>query len=336
MFINSSLVKYYFIEFLKLGLSPELLEKSSGISFKLLIQPDAKISVDQFDTLCDKLMELKGPPALLHITERIKPQDFGTFGDIVKNCRTLGEFCFKDATYGALVNGDAPIYFKEDKEYLYFICQIPKKPMSQHAETGILTQNLQLFRHLTEVDIVPLEAHFGFPEPKNLADYQRIFKAPLFFNQLYTFLKYDITIKDIPIKSGNPYLLKAFIKHGDQLLQEHNQNKNIIHDVTFLIEQLLPEGMATIENISSSLNLNRQTLYTKLKEKNISFSNLLQTTRKKLALAYIRQPEMTLQEISNRLGYSEVSVFYRNFKKWFGKTAKAYQKELPEAGKHNH
>ncbi|AMD95731.1 AraC family transcriptional regulator [Leptotrichia sp. oral taxon 847] len=42
---------------------------------------------------------------------------------------------------------------------------------------------------------------------------------------------------------------------------------------------------------------------------------------------YLEEKELSIDEIAYLVGYTELSSFYRAFKKWIGKTVSQYQKE---------
>lgn len=42
---------------------------------------------------------------------------------------------------------------------------------------------------------------------------------------------------------------------------------------------------------------------------------------------YLESNELSIEEITYLVGYTEISSFYRAFKKWTGKTVSQYQKE---------
>jgi AraC-like DNA-binding protein len=55
-----------------------------------------------------------------------------------------------------------------------------------------------------------------------------------------------------------------------------------------------------------------------------SFSAILNDARRDLAMQYLKENETSKAEIAYLLGYSEVSVFSRSFKKWTGLTPSEY------------
>ena len=58
----------------------------------------------------------------------------------------------------------------------------------------------------------------------------------------------------------------------------------------------------------------------KLSEESTTYQQEVQKVQKVLALSYITDPEMSIEEIACLVGYSEQPAFSRAFKNWTGMT----------------
>lgn len=73
------------------------------------------------------------------------------------------------------------------------------------------------------------------------------------------------------------------------------------------------------------LNMSDQTLKRRLAAEGVSYKSLAQGIREKKACGLLRSTELSMEEIADRLGYSDVANFYRAFKSWTGKTPLSYR-----------
>ncbi len=89
-----------------------------------------------------------------------------------------------------------------------------------------------------------------------------------------------------------------------------------------LIEQL-PSGSVSEQDIAKSLNVSVRSLQRKLGDEGTTFKQLLDDTRRELALQYIKDPTVTINEMTYLLGYSEPANFSRAFKRWTGRSPRA-------------
>ena len=84
-----------------------------------------------------------------------------------------------------------------------------------------------------------------------------------------------------------------------------------------VLEQL-SSGEGTEEEVAKQLHMSPRTLQRKLAEANMTYLQLLDDTRKDLALRYIEDPRRSVTDITFSLGFSQPSAFTRAFKRWTG------------------
>ena len=94
------------------------------------------------------------------------------------------------------------------------------------------------------------------------------------------------------------------------------------------VEPLLPSGTIRIESVARALGCSRQTLYRRLKAEGVTFAQLLDGLRHRLALRFVREQGLSVKEASWRLGFSEPAAFSRAFKRWTGTTPRAMRSRV--------
>ena len=93
--------------------------------------------------------------------------------------------------------------------------------------------------------------------------------------------------------------------------------KTFRREVERVIEPLLAGGDVGIDRVARALGASRQTLYRKLKAEGVTYEQVLDELRTRLARRYIREG-MSVKEAAYRLGFSEPAAFSRAFKRWTG------------------
>lgn len=83
------------------------------------------------------------------------------------------------------------------------------------------------------------------------------------------------------------------------------------------IEPLLELHDIGIERVARALGLSRQTLYRRLKAEGVTFEELLDRLRRRLARRLLREG-LAVKEVAYRLGFSDPSAFSRAYKRWTG------------------
>ncbi|MEM9274565.1 MAG: AraC family transcriptional regulator ligand-binding domain-containing protein [Cyanobacteria bacterium P01_F01_bin.143] len=91
--------------------------------------------------------------------------------------------------------------------------------------------------------------------------------------------------------------------------------------------ELLPTGESSIENVANKLGISKRTLQRRLKDESTSFQNILNQTRERLALYYLKNSCISGSEISFLLGYDDPNSFVRAFQTWTGTTPESFRKK---------
>jgi AraC-like DNA-binding protein len=94
--------------------------------------------------------------------------------------------------------------------------------------------------------------------------------------------------------------------------------KDIVARAAEVVRLLLADGAASLSSVAERLHMPARTLQRRLADQGLSFSQLIEDVRKRLARTYLQQPEIPLTEIALLLGYSESSAFSRAFRQWYG------------------
>ncbi len=120
-----------------------------------------------------------------------------------------------------------------------------------------------------------------------------------------------------PPAEANPFagILSGFAK---ALVSAVERQSPFRKEVEARVETLLESSEATIDRVAGDMGLSRQTLYRRLKEEGVTFEELLDTLRHRLALRYLQAERMSVKATSYRLGFSEPAAFSRAFKRWTG------------------
>ena len=123
-----------------------------------------------------------------------------------------------------------------------------------------------------------------------------------------------------PLISENKQLWAYFEKDlQKQLLQSERDTLMSLRVRNALLE-LLPAGQASSDAVADKLMVGKRTLQRQLKAEGKSFQQILDGTRSELSLHYLRQDDITVEEISYLLAYREPNSFYRAFQNWTGMT----------------
>jgi AraC-like DNA-binding protein len=70
------------------------------------------------------------------------------------------------------------------------------------------------------------------------------------------------------------------------------------------------------QDVAQDLNMSARTLRRKLREENSSFRQVVDELRRNTAIRYLRETDLTVEDIAESLGFSDAASFRQAFRRW--------------------
>jgi AraC-like DNA-binding protein len=118
-----------------------------------------------------------------------------------------------------------------------------------------------------------------------------------------------------PLSLGAPDVAKATDKIAEQYIEALDPHK-VASQVQRLLVDLLPSGKTDQDLVSKRLNRSTSTLQRQLQAEGLSYRDVLDSTRQRLAQNYLTDDKHSHAQIAFMLGFSDQSNFSRAFKRW--------------------
>lgn len=107
--------------------------------------------------------------------------------------------------------------------------------------------------------------------------------------------------------------------HAAALLEDLQANQTMRGRVERLIMPLLHKGDTVGKAfVARALGVSGRTLYRRLKAEGVSFEQLLDDLRHRLAVHYLDGRKVSVSEAAYLVGFADASAFSRAFKRWTG------------------
>jgi AraC-like DNA-binding protein len=123
---------------------------------------------------------------------------------------------------------------------------------------------------------------------------------------------------------NDPEVLRRHFEEYAQLLKMRYPD-SLQDQVRDIIGQALPSGECSLERVAATLELHPRVLQKRLQQEGSSYVKLLQDTRLTIAREHLRVGSMSITDLALNLGYADVSVFSRNFRRLTGMSARQWQ-----------
>jgi AraC-like DNA-binding protein len=161
----------------------------------------------------------------------------------------------------------------------------------------------------------PSEVQVAYGPPADAADYPAMFGCPVLFGQPRNLFPFDSAWLGRPAELGNRVIFPEIVALCDTLLSELDCREGVGGKVR---RALLARSCcsASFEGIVGDLSLSSRTLRRRLREENTSFRTLLDELRAEMAIKYLRETDLSMDEIAATLGFSEPATFRHAFRRW--------------------
>lgn len=170
--------------------------------------------------------------------------------------------------------------------------------------------------------LAPLGLRMRRPPPPCEEAFAAFFRAPIDYQAGENSILFDRDALEAPLPTGNIQVARECDRVIDRYLAQLERD-NIAASTKALLVKQLPSGSVTEGGVATALNLSVRTMQRRLADEGTTFKQLLDNTRRELALQYIRDQTVSINEMTYLLGYSELANFSRAFKRWTGQSPRA-------------
>ena len=325
--VRAAALTNYFDVAQLVGLNPVTLLSDAGLNRTILANPDNKIPASAAATLLEESARVAACPTFgLRMAETRQISDFGAVGLLVTHQPTLREVLLALMNYRHLLNEALTLQMSDVGKHVIIRQEIVTDPpvYSKQATELALGVLARAGSALLGSHWKPERVLFQHDAPEDLQLHRRLFRCKLEFGSEYNGFVCSAADLDYPCSAANP----ALARYAEQLLQALPKacDKSIEAEVHEAIYLLLPIGRATVEQVAQSLAMNVRTLQRHLEEQGVTFSDLINTVRRELAVRYIESSQHSLGHVAELLGYSTQTSFTRWFKNEFGVSPTQWRK----------
>jgi AraC-like DNA-binding protein len=170
-------------------------------------------------------------------------------------------------------------------------------------------------------------AEMAFPEPPYHGRFAHLV-PPARYDQPTNRIVMKVEALDRPLIMADPAALRVALEQCEKALDSFGSADRFVHTVRKLLWKS-EGGFRSLEEVADVLHVSPSTLKRQLAQRGRSMSDLLQEERRDRALLLLGSPELTVDEIADRLGYFSAQNFSRAFQRWTGKTPAAYRRANP-------
>lgn len=313
------------------GIAPEAALAGTGLSPESLAQPQTLTSIRQYITACHNALQLSNASETpFRVGSRIPLSAYGMYGFALVCSPTIREYFQVAVKYHQLATPLLLMSWKEGKQTVSWVLAInPAITYPASVMRFLLEQHLtQLTTHLRTVvepeRCRPVRAALPYPAPRHLSFYKSYLGCELRFGQPVCELTYPISLLSERPHMAHALTSKLMRDTCDRTLGEVKTSAGVSGEVYQLIAST-PGHSPTMEDVARQLATTVRTLHRKLQSEGTSFTQILDDVRCNLAKEYLRSTKLSMEDISELVGFSEAANFRHAFRRWTGSTPATYR-----------
>lgn len=201
-----------------------------------------------------------------------------------------------------------------------------KGPGRRVAVEEMISGNYGLCQNLSEGKFRLQELRLDYSRPAGYEAYEELFQCRVLFDQENTEMRFEASLLNLKLKNADPETERICEERCRQLLERLGSTGDIVDRVRRIIYES-PCDRRDVDAVASKLCMSSRTLRRQLANADTSFRSVLNEVRQALAIDYLCSTDLSVDEISFLLGYSETSNFRHAFKQWTSESPTSYRNQ---------
>lgn len=306
--------------------------ESVGIDPNAPVDPKVRILDSEYYDLCERVAreDSNGVTIPLRVGASMRCDEYGAFGLAFKTAINLRKSYERAVRYGLVLTSVSAYEIRaEGKKYFMILHREGDRQLGLRlSNEQTLVAITQISREVSQKLFIPEKVFFKHKSPGDLTAHEEFFGCPVIYNADRDALQLSEQTLNEPNKLADKAISEFFNSHLENELPEFSDNVSLARQLRSNISQLLSEGVPSISEISSRLNISARTLQRRLSDDGLTFQKIIDESRRELAKRLLTQTEYTLSEIAFLTGFGDQSAFNRAFKRWAGETPRSYRLKI--------
>jgi AraC-like DNA-binding protein len=290
----------------------------------------SRVSLDVAFRIFDEAPHRTGfPEAGLVAARRTPPGALGIMDLLCRASPTIGESLANVGRYYPLIDDRTTVDFVQEGGLNRLVLRDRAEfPAPRAAREYLLGLIAVRWTELTARAIPAVRVSFTFPPPRDIEPYRSLFGADVRFGQPFTELLLDGSGLLAPVGTADPIVLSYVARQAEQALRHLPCRDGWLDGVRRAVRHGLAARCASLEATATNLALSARSLQRRLADAGTSYQDLLDSVRRELAIRWILEASVGIEEVAERLDFSEPASFHRAFRRWTGDSPRAYRQRL--------
>ena len=290
------------------------------------------IEPQQLQNILNNALRITGNDALgLLLGALLHPSTHGSIGWATINSPTLGDAINVLERYLTM---QIPFYSCSSRvSNDLFIIRIEFIGDYGNVRTLLVECALLLLQNLVEY-MVGREVSEGvisvdYPAPDYASEYAKYLHCPVEFGRRFIEYRLPPALRSETNSTANSAMYELALDQCRAASNKLRSTTDLAVTVHNILEQNL-EQQLTLEQVAHRLNQSSRSVIRKLGQSNTTFRAIRDEVYAERAALYMRNSDVSVNGVSELLGFSDPANFRRTFKRWFAVTPQEYRQKYRE------
>lgn len=311
------------------GISPAKIVHGSGVNVKALLSAQELITPEQYHQIIDNALTItKNPLLALKTGGTLNEASHGFMGLALMACEDLGSAISLAIRFIRTRTLLADIRFYENDNHAFIsVHRIHALPqtfpfISQYIVAAILTMLRKLTNQHTDLNATLYLANKAQADE---AEYEALLQTKVLFAQPLYQISIPAALLRLPISSANPSSRRIAEAQCEKILAQLDKGQDLV--VRIRQQLLILQTFPSLDEMADLLNSSPRTINRQLAHLNTSFQNIIDEIRREQAMQMLMDNVLGVEQIAQRLGYTDPSNFSRAFRRWLGESPRTFRQK---------
>ena len=301
------------------------------VSERQLGSPEARVSANQVLEAYRNAIRLSPNPHFAYATgSRFHVSTYGMYGFAILSSTDFRRTMAFAVEYHQLAAPLVDVQFLEqDKAAVWTMTPVPYPQVDAalykfivELQAGV---HVSLHRDVMGSSFSASGLDFTFGRPRGTKRDIEVFGCPARYGQPENRLHFDAHWLNDPSSLGNEVTYSEVLQLCKKMLGELKLNTGIAGKVREIFLARLGQP-TSFELVAKRLAMSPRTLRRRLEQEGTSFRELIDELRAHAAIKYVRDTDLTIEDVAYALGFSDAAAFRHAFRRWTNSAPHEYRR----------
>lgn len=294
--------------------------REAGLEPDVFDEGKERVSIERFGAMLNQLAKASGEESFgISAGSSYRLGDTGPMGFALMNAPNLGAMWRFYGEVADLAIDQTSYSFEEGDGLIVNVHSY--SPLMRHHETFQDYSTTIFIKHIrvhAGNDWMPRQIEFERPAPRDPAPWHRMFGKTVIFDRHIG--KTHVFAADMELSNPNadPRLHALFREGLIAARDAMHEQRDIVQRLRSIVQRNLHLGRVDLASIAKDMALSERSLQRRLSERGLRFDQVVQSVQRDLVQVLLARPDMRLEQVAERCGYSSAASFSRAVSSWYG------------------